>query len=99
MKVTKQRLKKEAERHGATLEFEPFGLDTETKCEAPEGHHFAGVGVHQVIANECYFPTRSQQYKSILEDMKDGFTRCTKETCNLWNDETGCEWWPQEEEE
>ena len=99
MKATKRQLKKEAERHGAKLDFDSIGLETETTCEAPEGHHFAGNGVHSVVVGGGYIPRRWQQYAVILEDMKDGFTRCTKETCNLSHDETGCEWWPQEEVE
>jgi len=79
-----QRLIKRAADLGCELEIDYFGDDKEVRCQAPPGHRFAESDLHEVIASEGWFPTRQEQYKSILEDIEDGVVKCDGD----------CEWCP-----
>lgn len=92
---TKRNLLALAARVGASVEFDRIDGGQEIMVEAPQGHHFAALDVHEVVLSDT-MPTMRDRYEAAIEDVQGGFEPCTADTCQLWEDGR-CEWWGSEE--
>jgi hypothetical protein len=79
-----------AKKLGAKVEFTPGkrapdrwgrAIDAELTVEAPEGHHWAGDDIHELVHQAPYGD--NSLWADALERMKPGLASCTGE----------CEWW------
>lgn len=105
MKPTRANLMRLADAVGATVQIDKWNGSGdgrtgggEVRVEAPNGHHFVGCDVHEVVAAD-WFETMPQRYASVIDDIEGGFERCDAETCGMWVQGVGCEWWTQIEGE
>jgi hypothetical protein len=57
----------------------------EIACEAPEGHHFACSGVHELVYNDRDREGPLEMlWKALYNDLAFGLEACTNE-CEYWN--------------
>ena len=73
---------------GATVRHHCGPYGKEVAVEAPEGFHWAGSELHEIVANECDGGPMRLLWVSVIADMKHGLEPCgSSEECLDWSQE------------
>tara|TARA_R110000822_G_C15089825_1_gene470623 strand:+ start:244 stop:543 length:300 start_codon:yes stop_codon:yes gene_type:complete len=88
MANTKQKVLDLAKELNVGVDHDGSGSDFEVTLTAPDGHHFDGQPVHQIVISSWDGETSTGIWKMALEDLKDLLPEpcCEATPCDDWED-------------
>lgn len=66
------------------------------RVTAPEGHHWAGADVHELVHG---YIDGKPDIQDILDRMGEGVAPCTADSCPGWYEGSGCDWWSEDQDD